>query len=534
MKNARGTSDAVPFLVFAVLVTGAIGGLVLVAPPATNNTAANTAPESDASRYETSSSQWHSPPKTVIEQGSGVGFADYIIFKGDEGSIYAKSGDSGGIALASDNAAYVIQEVVNRLADNGGKIFVRHGNFTLDSTIAMENGITIMGEGPGLASPPPTQLTFDNVPGFLIENLKDISIQDLKIYATVDNQGYGVKVTGNTNSVMLNRLKISGGFTDAVWILNQGGSNRQNSILRSMLVGENYAIHFQGAADWNIMSDWVNAVLMENGTSAAASVTDQTNDRIDFINTKIHVGPSTVQPQKDIGIKIKERRTNHVSLIGGIIESWDEAGIGITKNSNVDLRIYGTSFYMGDKPPIKLKPTADYGVDPTISFQGQGGHPYDLAAGASPENIYNPYEIPEQVAANTYQWFGSAENAYIELRSDEFRMHGGADRVNILSNDNPCFKVWRDGTQKLAVFSDRMQMYENLDMGGENIKNVSKVMIENMYDLDPQSSAPASAEAGTVAMSDGTNWDVDGDGYAELAIYNGTSWLVIENMETTY
>jgi len=44
-----------------------------------------------------SSEEHHSPPSVIIEPGSAVETASYIIFKDDEGWIYAKNGDTGEI-----------------------------------------------------------------------------------------------------------------------------------------------------------------------------------------------------------------------------------------------------------------------------------------------------------------------------------------------------------------------------------------------------------------------------------------------------
>jgi len=96
-----------------------------------------------------------------------------------------------------------------------------------------------------------------------------------------------------------------------------------------------------------------------------------------------------------------------------------------------------------------------------------------------------------------------------------------------------------EGTLKNPLGGEKVDITEpnGINLSGPTYADnvtADNVKINNFYDLDPLASAPAGAEAGTVVMSDGTNWDVDGDGYAELAIYNGSSWLVLENMETTY
>jgi hypothetical protein len=48
----------------------------------------------------------------------------------------------------------------------------------------------------------------------------------------------------------------------------------------------------------------------------------------------------------------------------------------------------------------------------------------------------------------------------------------------------------------------------------------------------PRSTAP-DAEPGRTALADGDGWDPDGDGNAELVIWNGSEWLEVVDMETT-
>jgi parallel beta-helix repeat protein len=88
----------------------------------------------------------HSPPTAVIEQGSGVEPASYIIFKDDEGIVYAKNGSTGAIDFKSTNASYVIQSAIDALT-NGGKIFIKAGTYTLNSQITVNANIAIIGEG---------------------------------------------------------------------------------------------------------------------------------------------------------------------------------------------------------------------------------------------------------------------------------------------------------------------------------------------------------------------------------------------------
>jgi len=79
----------------------------------------------------------HSPPSVVIEPGSAVETASYIIFHDDEGFIYAKNGDTGKIEFSGTDAATVINWALSSLKPDRiwrEKVVVK-GNFIIDSPI---------------------------------------------------------------------------------------------------------------------------------------------------------------------------------------------------------------------------------------------------------------------------------------------------------------------------------------------------------------------------------------------------------------
>jgi hypothetical protein len=83
--------------------------------------------------------------ETVIENGSMVETASYIIFK-DDSTYYARNGTTGSIDYYGINASTVIQLTINTLP-NGGKIFLRAGNYSISATILVQtDSIFIEGE----------------------------------------------------------------------------------------------------------------------------------------------------------------------------------------------------------------------------------------------------------------------------------------------------------------------------------------------------------------------------------------------------
>lgn len=87
----------------------------------------------------------HSPPTAVIEQGSGVEAASYIIFRDNDSPVnyYAKNGSTGAIEFKSTNASYVIQSAINQLT-NGGKIFIRSGTYNISATLNINKPYVIL------------------------------------------------------------------------------------------------------------------------------------------------------------------------------------------------------------------------------------------------------------------------------------------------------------------------------------------------------------------------------------------------------
>ena len=59
-------------------------------------------------------------------------------------------------------------------------------------------------------------------------------------------------------------------------------------------------------------------------------------------------------------------------------------------------------------------------------------------------------------------------------------------------------------------------------------------VIANSVRLKPLSSPPSTAEVGSMAMTDGVKWDVNGDGKAGIVVFNGTHWLTMLSLETTF
>ena len=78
---------------------------------------------------------------TVIESGSGVETASYIIYK-DGAYTCGKNGTSGRIDARSTNTSDVIQSTID-LIPNGGMIYITPGEYVLDSGVLIEENVVV-------------------------------------------------------------------------------------------------------------------------------------------------------------------------------------------------------------------------------------------------------------------------------------------------------------------------------------------------------------------------------------------------------
>jgi hypothetical protein len=96
------------------------------------------------------SSSWkhNSPPPAIIEAGSNVEEASYVVFGVDNNGdgvadeIYAKNGRTGEIEFSGTDASTVIQQAINA----GNSIFIKAGNYTITQTIKLPSSVTLIGE----------------------------------------------------------------------------------------------------------------------------------------------------------------------------------------------------------------------------------------------------------------------------------------------------------------------------------------------------------------------------------------------------
>jgi len=140
-----------------------------------------------------SSEEHNSPPPVVIEPGSAVETASYIIFHDDEGFVYAKNGDTGKIEFSGTDASDVINDVLANGLTPGRtwkETVVLKGDFILDSTIFLPSYCRIDAYQAKITLAPNCNCDFFQ-PADLINSNGAIEIWGGKWYGDYNNQASG-------------------------------------------------------------------------------------------------------------------------------------------------------------------------------------------------------------------------------------------------------------------------------------------------------------------------------------------------------
>jgi hypothetical protein len=148
-------------------------------------------------------------PETVVEAGSGVETASYIIFQ-ENGMIYAKNGKTGKIEFSGADAATVIQSAINALT-NGGKIFIKAGTYTLTAPLLFDDGDYMNKEwilsGEGIATK--FYCNTANVNAIEIKNATRVTLENFRIECG-SSGGHGIALINDPSDLAsIRRGKLS-------------------------------------------------------------------------------------------------------------------------------------------------------------------------------------------------------------------------------------------------------------------------------------------------------------------------------------
>ncbi len=155
---------------------------------------------------------------TVIEAGSNVDTASYIIFK-DGNMVYAKNGTTGEIQFRGEDASGVIQNALDNFTDNGGKIYIKTGIYTITSPININTKNTII-EGENVTT---TKLDANNVcnviniNGLVTKALFRVSLKNIHLYRGIIGLNATYWVGGHIENVNISYCTTHGIYADHMY-----------------------------------------------------------------------------------------------------------------------------------------------------------------------------------------------------------------------------------------------------------------------------------------------------------------------------
>ena len=154
--------------------------------------------------------------------------ASYIVWK--EGvNYYSKDTDNGEITNSSD-ASLLINSILNKMGNDGGKLFIKTGDYEISSTIVLHGGVYICGEGLNkYNNQKGTRLRLiSDTPMFKVDggtlNQYFISISDMELYGdgrSTKEGVIGIYLKSGFSDYIIERCFIHGFYT-GIYASNSG------------------------------------------------------------------------------------------------------------------------------------------------------------------------------------------------------------------------------------------------------------------------------------------------------------------------
>ena len=312
--------------------------------------------------------------KSIVEPGSMVTEASYVIFTDDNGNYFARDGNSGEIVFSGTNAATVIQSAINSLPTSNareGLIYLKPGNYDMSTGITIGKRTYLIGTSPETTILVATanmnsmitidrtnvvwtdwkiadlQVDMNNKNGDAImssdadENGLQcrMALQNLRLYNT--NPGYcGINLTDVRGMDARNiRIRTPGGT--GIKLRSSGGYNSGEGVWDNIIIG--------GAGTSNTVGiDIAGKVLTNNETSASNIA----------LWSRIQLGGTMNYATGTIGLKIVD--DFDITFYNLHAEGWETA-VYIEGQNIANHYVENIEFY---HPVIKNDKNPDTGGDP--------------------------------------------------------------------------------------------------------------------------------------------------------------------------
>lgn len=262
-------SELTPFIVFVTVVAVATATIAWAVPHPLSNlpiiAGDNTTIMADngmttdnlvVNEDETLPWEHHSPPSTIIEQGSGIETADFIIFHDDETpkNYYAKSGDNGEIVFGGTVAATVINNAITALGATGGAVVFVEGTYEITSSVNLASNVALMGQGAGtvLTLSDNHNANLDIIHGNIIDHALVANLAIDGNRATQTNRINGIHFDGVTHSKIVNCWLENMYY----WAIYLNPSDNYNTIVGNTCRGNRgISVYLSGLNNYNTIAN---------------------------------------------------------------------------------------------------------------------------------------------------------------------------------------------------------------------------------------------------------------------------------------
>jgi len=331
----------------------------------------------------------------------GASYTFYI-----DGSDYkAKNDLTGSIDFSGTDGADVLQDTIDSLT-TGGKIFLRHGVYTLDRDIELKNHISLIGEGGDLSLVNGTVLKGYNITTAVLKTTSQITITICDLAVSVRSgsaSACAIKVTPSDRSY-IGGIAINSAPLDGLFINGGGVALIEN--IRIDNVGRHGAVFYY-------VSDGVIRFIDTTAGSANSGrgimITGGGHLRVYSCNTYLGY----------IGIEVSY--AEDVDLIGVRANDNTQVGICVGDSTTKSIRFIGGSSYCNGESGYRIYNGKDVSL---VSVKSYNNHANGIKVeGGSNINIIDAGVYDDQMTHTQYR--GLSVTGGDKIRISDFKSPGG-------------------------------------------------------------------------------------------------------------
>lgn len=305
----------------------------------------------------------------VIESGSGVETASYIIYK-DGDYTCLKNGSTGRILTRGSDASTVIQEGIELVSGNqtagGGTLHISEGEYVIKDTLIISAGsryFNIIGEYG-------TRLSLDDAANcnfFNITTSSHFTIKGLKLYGNNDNNDNSIGIyIDRCIAATISEISIYNCSSHGIYIYDTAGGNSATTIyLSSIYVNE---AEGRGIYLYKTRGISVQNCVVESGMTAYVPGLDILQSNGIVVNN--------LWSEYNAGYGMQIKASNGVSLTGAVFTENKNSDIVIETSDAISII---SSYHKNtqNKAPVNCIATSSHVTMISCDFTDSNGVPAD-------------------------------------------------------------------------------------------------------------------------------------------------------------